>query len=86
MAREVTYNSFEISLVVLMPNITTNHAITYTNSIRWQVISKCSLWNCDITSVLVSNLKLKLSFFVDRKKKDNEYGVSRGVDFQGDMN
>ena len=24
------YNSFEISLVVFMPNITTNHAITYT--------------------------------------------------------
>ena len=34
----------------------------------------------------MSNLKLKLSFFVDRKKKDKEYGVSRGVDFQGDMN
>ena len=29
--REITYNSFEISLVVLMPNITTNPAITYTN-------------------------------------------------------
>ena len=26
------YNNFEISLVVSMPNITTNHAITYTNS------------------------------------------------------
>ena len=24
------YNNFEISLVVFMPNITTNHAITYT--------------------------------------------------------
>ena len=31
MAREITYNNFEISLVVSMPNITTNHAITYTN-------------------------------------------------------
>ena len=30
-AREITYNNFEISLVVFMPNITTNHAITYTN-------------------------------------------------------
>ena len=31
--REITYkNNFEISLVVLIPNITTNHAITYTNS------------------------------------------------------
>ena len=26
-----TYNNFEISLVVFKPNITTNHAITYTN-------------------------------------------------------
>ena len=26
-----TYNNFEISLVVFMPNITTNHATTYTN-------------------------------------------------------
>ena len=25
------YDNFEISLVVFMPNITTNHAITYTN-------------------------------------------------------
>ena len=30
-AREITYNNFEISLVVFMSNITTNHAITYTN-------------------------------------------------------
>ena len=27
----MTYNNFEITLVVFMPNITTNHAITYTN-------------------------------------------------------
>ena len=32
-AREITYNKFELSLVVFMPNITTNHAITYTNKI-----------------------------------------------------
>ena len=31
-AREITYNNFEISLVVFMPNITTNHAVTYTNT------------------------------------------------------
>ena len=30
MACEITYDNFEISLVVFMPNITTNHAITYT--------------------------------------------------------
>ena len=32
MAHEITYNSFEMSLVVFMPNNTTNHAITYTNN------------------------------------------------------
>ena len=32
-AREIVYNNFEISLVVFMPNITTNHAISYTNFI-----------------------------------------------------
>ena len=36
MAREITYNNFEISLVVFMPNISTNDAITYTN-IRWNL-------------------------------------------------
>ena len=30
-AREITYNNFEISPVVFMPNITTIHATTYTN-------------------------------------------------------
>ena len=30
-AREITYNNFEISLVVFISNITTNHTITYTN-------------------------------------------------------
>ena len=29
---QITYNNLEISLVVFMPNIATNHAITYTNS------------------------------------------------------
>ena len=32
-ALEITYNNFEISLVVYMPNITTNQAIAYTNSV-----------------------------------------------------
>ena len=30
-AREITYNNLKITLVVLMLNITTNHAINYTN-------------------------------------------------------
>ena len=33
MAREISYNNFEISLVVFVPNITTNHAITFTYTI-----------------------------------------------------
>ena len=33
MAREITYYNFEISVVVFMPNVTTNHAITYTNTL-----------------------------------------------------
>ena len=34
---QITYNHFEIPLVVFMPKITTNHAITYTNktNIYW---------------------------------------------------
>ena len=31
---QITYNNFEISLVVFMSNITANHTITYTNSVR----------------------------------------------------
>ena len=34
MAREISYNNFEILLVVFMPNITTNYAITYTYFLR----------------------------------------------------
>ena len=33
-ALKITYNNFEISLVVFMPTITTNHAITYTNEMN----------------------------------------------------
>ena len=32
-----TYNNFEISLVVFKPNITTNHAITYTNLLPFKM-------------------------------------------------
>ena len=38
MAREITYNNFEISLVVFMLNITTNHAITYAYLLREYLI------------------------------------------------
>ena len=38
-AREITYNNFEISLVVFMPNITKNHAISYTKLVNGTCIS-----------------------------------------------
>ena len=34
----ITYNNFEISLVVFMLNITTNHAITYSNCVKKESI------------------------------------------------
>ena len=41
MAREISYNKFEISLVVFMPSITTNHAITYTNNYMSEIRIPC---------------------------------------------
>ena len=31
---QITCNNFEISLVVFVPNVTTNHAINYTNMVN----------------------------------------------------
>ena len=60
-APEITYNNFEISLVVFMPIITTNHAITYTNStfvsLRW-----CNT-NYDHDSVQLLIHKKSINFF-----------------------
>ena len=36
------YNNFEISVVVFMPNITANHAITYTNLIGFHPLANSS--------------------------------------------
>ena len=47
---EITHNNFEISLVVFMPNITTNHAITDTSLCNeswfppWLTCFRISLW------------------------------------------
>ena len=38
---QITYNNFEISLVVFIPNITTNHAITYTNTRKIKALVRC---------------------------------------------
>ena len=35
--REITYDNFEISLVVFMPNISRNHAVTYTYTTTWEM-------------------------------------------------
>ena len=50
--REITYNNFEISLVEFMPNVTTNHAITYTNKCIVQVknhLRRCNLSRTEVT-------------------------------------
>ena len=44
-APEITHNNFEISLVVFMPNITTNHAITYTNALQNIDINPATYWS-----------------------------------------
>ena len=36
---QITYNNFEISLLVFMPTITANHAITYTNPVTCGMVS-----------------------------------------------
>ena len=56
-AREITYNNFEISLVLFMPNITTNHAITYTNTTVVAIFSNACLWRRSLYSNLVLILK-----------------------------
>ena len=38
-AREIRFNNFEISLVVFLPNITTNHAVICTNPESWALES-----------------------------------------------
>ena len=40
--RSPAYNNFEISLVVFMPNIITNHAITYTNVLHFCKEMQCN--------------------------------------------
>ena len=44
---QITYNNFVISLVVFMSNITTNHAITYTNSTLECLYVRKALWFAD---------------------------------------
>ena len=50
---QITHNNFEISLVVFMPNITTNHAITYPNL-------KLQNWHRKLSYVSVPRWRRKL--------------------------
>ena len=52
-AREITYNDSEISHVSSMPNITTNHAIAYTNLIMklQKTLITCLQCNMDTGTV-----------------------------------
>ena len=45
-ARKITYNNFEISLVLFMPDINTNHAITYSNWLKiiYFVVDYCNFF------------------------------------------
>ena len=51
MAREITYNNFEISLVVFIPNITTNHAITYTNKHKLELSKGLKVHTVDLSII-----------------------------------
>ena len=54
---QITYNNFEISLVVFMPNTTTKHAITYTNLLLidiWHTWSEVApLWPISFSKELI---------------------------------
>ena len=60
MAREITYNNFKTSLALFMPNITTNHAITYTNTTR--DISKLS--EISLAVIVYNNFEILLVVFM----------------------
>ena len=62
--REITYNDFEISLVVFTPNIITNHAITYTNENNIIMKYKTTMTTTTITTTtnILYNSHLFLSY------------------------
>ena len=66
-ACEITYNNFEISLVVFTPNITTNHAITYTNS----TVVPCKLFGCEKNKLLTRLMRPNTLFSTIAGKSQN---------------
>ena len=76
-AREITYNNFEISLVVFMPNVTTNHTTNYFTVTAFLLRAKN-----DQNSVYRSStsrpscLRADVSFFKRRLHAGNDLLVS----------
>ena len=73
-AREITYNNFEISLVVFMPNITTNHAMTCTNC-------TCSAGFTFVVSFFYLHFKIaaKQFVFLRNKQSNGHWNLSNAV-------
>ena len=73
MAHEITYNNFETSLVVFMPNMTPNHAITYTNT---------GAFSCDKFSIITfSFLTRWLRNFAKNNRYHSEIDNTKYSDF-----
>ena len=67
----ISHNNFEISLVVFTPNITTNHAITYTNSkLKACFFHPCCQGN-NIKILLVLTYTVTIWHQYQRKCKEN---------------
>ena len=69
----MTFNatqSIQISPVVFMPNITTNHAITYTNQLlilHLNFVYYSTVYSSDDVCQNTRNVKLKFSFFAEMR-------------------
>ena len=72
------YNNFEISLVVFMPNITTNHAITYTNLPVFRQIQDIKAYSlhisfhplsCFFFNACMHVLRKRFGYFLFEKKR-----------------
>ena len=93
------YNNFEISFVVLTPNTTTNHAISYTNVGFWRESCVCNnlhishfyvLSNLqNLASSIVHSLRISApaSFIVSYRTKGSQcqkgYPLLKGILFGG---
>ena len=76
------YNNFEISLVVFMPNITTNHAITYTNNICLLSTFK-GFYSCNTETLPgVINLKSGVKVYVKCISSQREANLLNIVNVQ----